>query len=84
MEIINKSARAYTFGSTVALPDGETVYDIGEGWDLSDEVESGEIEIVKAKKKSGKSKEQEAEPQSAEPELEPVQEPEQPAPEAKK
>lgn len=84
MEIINKSARAYTFGSTIALPDGETVYDIGDGWDLSDEVASGEIEIVKAKKKAGKAKDQDADTQAVEPEPESDPAPEQPETEAKK
>lgn len=54
MEIINKSVRSHTFGSVITLPDGETVYEIGDGWDLSSLIESGEIELVKGKKKATK------------------------------
>ncbi|MGL5654010.1 MAG: hypothetical protein ACRDC5_06115 [Vibrio sp.] len=52
MEVINKSDRPHTFGSVITAPDGETIYDIGEGYDVSALVEIGEIEIVDPKKKT--------------------------------
>lgn len=58
-DVINKSARIIFFGEVMTLPDGETVYQVGDDYAqaVSELAEKGDIEVVEKKKVAAKSKE---------------------------